>query len=1100
MLDNGITVRWSKVSGPGNVTFTNPRKLETKASFSQAGLYKLKIQIEDSKTQASNTIEIAVQGEDNNPPVLTVELPDNTVAENKDKGTQVGIFSTKGFKAPVKVELVSGSGSANNGVFKIKDNALLTDQVFDYETKSTYTIRVRVSDDASNTFESKFTINITNDTSEAAPKSTLSSNTVKENKDKGTQVGTFSTKGFKAPVKVELVSGSGSANNGAFKIKDSALLTDQVFDYETKSTYTIRARVSDDASNTFESKFTINITNDTSEAAPKSTLSSNTVKENKDKGTQVGTFSTKGFKAPVKVELVSGSGSANNGAFKIKDNALLTDQVFDYETKSTYTIRVRVSDDASNTFESKFTINITNDTSEAAPKSTLSSNTVKENKDKGTQVGTFSTKGFKAPVKVELVSGSGSANNGVFKIKDNALLTDQVFDYETKSTYTIRARVSDDASNTFESKFTINITNDTSEAAPKSTLSSNTVAENKDKGTQVGTFSTKGFKAPVKVELVSGSGSANNGVFKIKDNALLTDQVFNYETKSTYTIRARVSDDASNTFESKFTINITNDTSEPAPKSTLSSNTVKENKDKGTQVGTFSTNGFKSPVKVELVSGSGSANNGAFKIKDNALLTDQVFDYETKSTYTIRARVSDDASNTFEGKFTINITNDTSEAAPKSTLSSNTVKENKDKGTQVGTFSTKGFKAPVKVELVSGSGSANNGVFKIKDNALLTDQVFDYETKSTYTIRARVSDDASNTFESKFTINITNDTSEPAPKSTLSSNSVAENKDKGTQVGIFSTKGFKAPVKVELVSGSGSANNGAFKIKDNALLTNQVFDYETKSTYTIRARVSDDASNTFESKFTINITNDTSEAAPKSTLSSNSVAENKDKGTQVGTFSTKGFKAPVKVELVSGSGSANNGAFKIKDNALLTEQVFDYETKSTYTIRAQVSDDASNTFESKFTINITNDTSEPAPKSTLSSNSVAENKDKGTQVGTFSTKGFKAPVKVELVSGSGSANNGAFKIKDNALLTDQVFDYETKSTYTIRARVSDDASNTFESKFTINITNDTSEAAPKSTLSSNTVSRKQRQRYPSGNFFHQGFQSTSESRTCQWKW
>ena len=363
-------------------------------------------------------------------------------------------------------------------------------------------------------------------------------------------------------------------------------------------------------------------------------------------------------------------------------------------------------------------------------------------------------------MKVELVSGSGSANNGAFKIKDNALLTDQVFDYETKSTYTIRVRVSDDASNTFESKFTINITNDTSEAAPKSTLSSNTVAENKDKGTQVGTFSTKGFKAPVKVELVSGSGSANNGAFKIKDNALLTDQVFDYETKSTYTIRARVSDDASNTFESKFTINITNDTSEPAPKSTLSSNTVKENKDKGTQVGTFSTKGFKAPVKVELVSGSGSANNGVFKIKDNALLTDQVFDYETKSTYTIRARVSDDASNTFEGKFTINITSDKNEADPVSTLSSNSVKENMVRGAEVGTFSTNGFKAPVKVELVSGSGSANNGAFKIKDNALQTNRVFDFESQSEYSIRVQITDTASNKFVKAFAIKVANDDSE----------------------------------------------------------------------------------------------------------------------------------------------------------------------------------------------------------------------------------------------------------------------------------------------------------------------------------------------------
>ena len=80
-----------------------------------------------------------------------------------------------------------------------------------------------------------------------------------------------------------------------------------------------------------------------------------------------------------------------------------------------------------------------------------------------------------------------------------------------------------------------------------------------------------------------------------------------------------------------------------------------------------------------------------------------------------------------------------------------------------------------------------------------------------------------------------------------------------------------------------------------------------------------------------------------------------------------------------------NGPFVIVDNKLKTNGQIDYETKSSYTIRATTnSNNDSLTYTKDFTISV-NDVNEPPTNLTLSNNNVDENKDVGTLVGTFTT-------------------------------------------------------------------------------------------------------------------
>ncbi|MCX8107419.1 MAG: hypothetical protein N3G20_01295, partial [Verrucomicrobiae bacterium] len=62
--DNGPTTplafRWSKVSGPGTVTFGNEMQNETTAEFSQAGSYVLQLEADDGADKGSDVVEIAI--------------------------------------------------------------------------------------------------------------------------------------------------------------------------------------------------------------------------------------------------------------------------------------------------------------------------------------------------------------------------------------------------------------------------------------------------------------------------------------------------------------------------------------------------------------------------------------------------------------------------------------------------------------------------------------------------------------------------------------------------------------------------------------------------------------------------------------------------------------------------------------------------------------------------------------------------------------------------------------------------------------------------------------------------------------------------------
>ena len=491
----------------------------------------------------------------------------------------------------------------------------------------------------------------------------LSDSSVAENQPSGTTVGTLSTTDPDPndTHSYSLVTGTGDTDNAAFQIVGNQLQTNQSFDFEAKNSYSIRMRSTDDGApaGSTEKQFTITITN-ANDAPTDIGLSPQSVDENRPAGTTVGTFSTTDQDAgdTFAYALVAGAGSSDNGAFQIVGSTLQTNQSFNFEAKSSYSIRVRSTDSANQSTEKVFTVTI-NDVNEAPTDIALSNASVAENQPSGTSVGTFSTTDPDAgdTFTYALVSGTGSGDNGAFQITGSTLQTNQSFDFEAKNSYSIRVRSTDSANHSTEKQFTITITN-VNDAPTDIALSSASVAENQPSGTTVGTFSTTDQDAgdTFTYTLVSGTGSTDNGAFQITGNTLKTNQSFNFEAKSSYSIRVRSTDSGNQSTEKQFTITITNVNDGPTDIA-LSKANVDENQPSGTTVGTFSTTDEDAgdTFTYSLVAGTGSTDNGAFQITGNTLKTNQSFNFEAKSSYSIRVRSTDSGNQNTEKQFTITI-------------------------------------------------------------------------------------------------------------------------------------------------------------------------------------------------------------------------------------------------------------------------------------------------------------------------------------------------------------------------------------------------------------------------------------------------------------
>ena len=246
-----------------------------------------------------------------------IALSASSINENVANGTTIGGFTTTDADSSdsFTYTIVSGDESADNDRFSISGANLLTNTALDFETKSSYNIRVQTSD-GTNSYQEAFTITV-NDVNEVPSDITLSASAVDENLASGTVVGGLSTTDADNGNTFTYTLVGGGSDNANFTISGANLVTAAVLDFETKSSYSVVIQTSD-GSSTYSKTFGITI-NNANDTPTDIALSANAVDENITIGTTVGGLTTTDVDSgdTFTYTLVDGVGSDDNTSFSI---------------------------------------------------------------------------------------------------------------------------------------------------------------------------------------------------------------------------------------------------------------------------------------------------------------------------------------------------------------------------------------------------------------------------------------------------------------------------------------------------------------------------------------------------------------------------------------------------------------------------------------------------------------------------------------------------------------------------------------------------------------------------------------------------------------
>ncbi len=212
----------------------------------------------------------------NNLPQGLNMTPGNSIAENSPDSTYIGSFTVSDPDADETYDLSFVSGHADNNFFQLTaDNELVSEGVFDFETKSSYTLKLRASDSRGGIKEIDFNIAVTN-VNEQPTSISLSDTIINEAYNAGTLIGSFTTidednhpDGFL----YTLVSDTGDNDNEKFSITGDKLYLDEPFDFETQTSATINVQTDDQSGETFQASLALSVQNNivSTELAKKST-------------------------------------------------------------------------------------------------------------------------------------------------------------------------------------------------------------------------------------------------------------------------------------------------------------------------------------------------------------------------------------------------------------------------------------------------------------------------------------------------------------------------------------------------------------------------------------------------------------------------------------------------------------------------------------------------------------------------------------------------------------------------------------------------------------------------------------------------------------
>ncbi len=1035
----------------------------------------------------ASTLPLEVLPPLNKPPVFKDGA--NTVraiAENTAAGTNIGdpVTATDQDANDTLTYTLGGTDAASFSIDSTTGQ-LKTSASLDFETKSSYTVTLTVSDGLA-TDTITVTINVTDIDENRAPVFTegnTATRTVAENTPAGTNIGTaIAATDADNDTLTWTLSGQDAKTFG-IETATGQLKTSAALDYETKSVYSVSVSVSD-GKITDLITVTINVTDVEEETtgnqqvidgpsnnAPVFTDGSSTtrnVSEDAATGVDIGTPIAATDADGHSLTYTLGGTDAASFSIDSTNGQLRTNTFLDFEIKSTYSVTITVSDGTDSATIS-VTINVVDATENSAPEFTAGVSTTRsiaENAGSGVDIGT--------PISATdadsdtLTYTLGGTDVSTFSIDSTTgqLRTDAFLDYETKSSYAITITVSD-GSLTDTINVTINVT-DVDEAPSNSepvftegSSTTRSVDENSDSGIDIGSaVSATDADDDTLSYSLSGTDAA---AFSIDSTSgqISTSASLDYETTDSYAVTVNVSDGQGGISSISVTISVSDVNDAPVfTAGSSTTRTIAENTIANTNIGTVITATDDDGDTLTYTLGGIDAASFSIDSTTGQLQTQAALDYENKSSYSVIVTASD-GSLTDSIAVTINVT--PVNEAPTFTdgaATSRQIAENVGANINIGSAVAATDPDGDTLDYTLGGTDAASFAIDATNGQLQTEAALDFETKQTYTVTISVSDGNGGTDVITVTVSVTDLDETPSNNppiftdGTSTSRSVAENTASGTNIGspVAATDTDQNTLAYQL-SGT-DASSFSIVSTSGQLQTSAALDYETQTSYTVTVTVTD-GSSTDTITVTISVTD--ANDAPQFTDGANttrSIAENSAASTNIGdaVAATDADGDTLTYTL----GGTDASSFSIVDTSgqLRTKEDLDYETKTSYSVTISVSDGNGESDSINIIINVTNVNEAPIFSSSSATFDISENSAKGTNIGTaLSATDPDSGDTLTYSLQRGDASSFSIDSATGQISVNDALDYEAKNSYTdLAVRATDSAGSIGAILVTVNVT------------------------------------------------
>jgi len=563
--DTSDSFAYSFVSGTGsddNTSFSlvggEIRSL-TSFDFETKSAYRIRVKTTDlGGLSIENSFSISIKDVNETP--LSISVSNSSIVENSTNAL-VGLLSTSDVDAgeTFVYSLVSGVGSTDNGSFAILNNQIQATTPFDFEAKNSYSILVRSTDRGGLFTETPFVISVT-DVNELPTNLQVSSSSLFENLAVGTLIGTLSAVDPDVGDSVSFLFVTGSNDNEKFSLSGNQLRSAEAFNFEAKASYLVDIQVVDKSFNGQIRTFTISI-NDANDPIIDLGLSATIVNENVAAGSLVSLLTAVDPDASEihQFSLVDGTGATDNSKFSIVGNELSLLSSPNFESQSSYAIRVRGIDRGGLSFVKSFVINVS-DLPEAPTNLSLGNFRINENASALSVVGAFSATDpdVNDTLTYSFVTGEGATNNNLFNLTSGNLVAKSGFDFEATPNLFVRVRATD-STQRFPEDFFVIVVDNVNETPTNIVVPNKSLAENRPAGTLVSILSTidSDVDETYTYSLVPTLTTGDNIRFAIVGNELRTNRKLNFEAQSSHALRIRSTDSTGLFVEVPVTIIVT---------------------------------------------------------------------------------------------------------------------------------------------------------------------------------------------------------------------------------------------------------------------------------------------------------------------------------------------------------------------------------------------------------------------------------------------------------------------------------------------------------------------------------------------------------------